>query len=113
MVPASNCAVYRRDEDDVCPKGRCLQRRGGEGTVALNMGKVAPDRRHETESLGVVRDEHEHVAGMGVGGEVHEAASKNVELLIGREQSVKVLQSLAKRRFVRWQDAVKDRRRNR
>lgn len=79
----------------------------------MHMQKVAPDRGHETESLIVVRDKDGRAAGMDVGGEVHGAVAKDVEEQTERKRSVEALQCSARRRFVRWRDAIKDGRSNR
>lgn len=75
--------------------------------MALSMGKVAPDCCHETEDLGVGRDESGHATGMSANGEVHEAAVKDAELRIKRERGVDVLQCLVRRWCVGWQNAIK------
>lgn len=49
-----------------------------------------PDRDHEKEGVGVVRDGDKHVASTGAGNKFFEAITGNVEMQIKRERIVEV-----------------------
>lgn len=78
-----------------------MQRRGGECTVTLKMGKIAPNCGDETEDFGIVRNEDGHAMSMEAGGEVHEAVAKNANLGTGKERNVDGFQFLTRHWFVR------------
>lgn len=64
-----------------------MRKRGGERTVALNIKRVVPDRRHDTENSDVVQDGDRHAAGTDADGKAPEANVKDAELRIDGERS--------------------------
>lgn len=65
--------------DNDAGSGERMKRRGGEGTAALSMRKVGPDRGNELEGLGIIRGKDRHAKRTNDGGEVREADAKDAE----------------------------------
>lgn len=82
-------AVQRRAKGDGCHRGQSLRKGGGKCTGALNMEKVAPDRDHDTESQGVVKDKDEHFAGADVDDEVLDAVYKTPKCKKKRREAMR------------------------